>query len=46
MKLALSPNVISDAFVVPDTISTLETGKLSINSPMEKWIRQFCFARC
>ena len=33
MKLALSPNVISDAFVVPDTISTLETGKLSINSP-------------
>ena len=35
MKLALSPNVISDAFVVPDTISTLETGKLSINSPTE-----------
>jgi hypothetical protein len=41
MKLAFSPNIIRDAFVVPDTISPLETGKLSINSPAESGSGRF-----
>ena len=41
MKITLPHNVINDAIVSPDTISTLEVGTLSLNSPMENGLGNF-----